>query len=301
MPGERLGYLDYLREAFRHRVRIGWLGHMPLNQMALAVLGMVGFVNPGFWFLGAAGEVAYLAFLSTNATFQKVIQGRRLLARQAGHDERVQRLFEALGSESRERYRRLLQQCRVILGISQTVEEDSLGTLNDLKTGGLSQLLWLFLRLLSSRELITTHLSQVDSESLGQEVGRLKARLAQMTPDSPLARSLAGTLEIQSKRLENLRRARESFDVIQAELDRIERQVQLLREESAVGGTPEMLSVRLDAVTATLGDTSRWMDQHADLFGALVSNEDEASTALPRLKDAEATPPPPPPPARQKG
>lgn len=299
MAGEPLGYFDYLREAFRRRVRLGWLGHMPVNHMALVTAGLLGFINPGFWFLGAAAEIAYLAFLSTNPTFQKLIQGERLLARQAGFDDRVQRLFEALGSESRERYRRLLQQCRVILGISQTVADDSLGTLNELKTGGLSQLLWLFLRLLSSRELITTHLSQVDAESLGQEVARLKARLAQTAPDSALARSLTGTLEIQSKRLENLKRARESFDVIQAELDRIERQVQLLREESAVGGTPEALSARLDAVTATLGDTSKWMDQHADLFGALAGDDLEASAALPRLRDAEAGAPPPPR-ARQK-
>jgi len=304
MPAEPLGYLDYLKSAWRYKPRLGWLGRMPVNQMALVAFAMLGVVNPGFWFLGTALEVAYLAFLSTNSSFQKLVQGTRLLARQEGFDDKVQRVLASLSPESQGRYRRLLGVCGLILGISEQVAQDSLGTLRDFRAGGLNQLLWLFLRLLTSRELIVANLAQVDAVQLAEDLARLRSRLATAPPDSPLARSLQATIDIQTKRLSNLERARSSLDVIDAELERIEQQVRLIREESAVGGGPELLSTRLDAVTSTIGETSRWMDQHADFFGTLaVDDLDAAVTGLPRLPEGEPPPlpPPPPPRARQKG
>jgi len=72
-----------------------------------------------------------------------------------------------------------------------------------------------------------------------------------------------------------------------------------------------VLSARLDAVSSSLRETSRWMDQHADLFSDLASSDLDSPT-LPRLPDAPATarpggipsppsssPPPPPPPPRK--
>ena len=82
-------------------------------------------------------------------------------------------------------------------------------------------------------------------------------------------RSLTGMIEIQRRRMENLERARESLAVIDAELERIEQQVVLLREESAVSGKAELLSSRLDAVTGALSETNRWMEQNAQIFGEL--------------------------------
>ena len=89
--------------------------------------------------------------------------------------------------------------------------------------------------------------------------------------------------------------------MIDAELERVEQQVRLIREEIAVGGGPDQLSARLDAVTSTMAETTRWMDQNAELLGTLATDDAEVG-ALPRLPEAPAaTPPPPPPPrARQK-
>jgi hypothetical protein len=70
---------------------------------------------------------------------------------------------------------------------------------------------------------------------------------------------------------------------IDAELERIEQQVELIREESAVSGKPEALSIRLDAVTSAMAETSRWMDDQADLFVALGGTSDSALPELPNL------------------
>ncbi len=299
MAEEPLPYGEYLKAAFRRGVPLPGLGRMPLNQMGLVAFLLLGFANPGFWFLGAALEVAYLFALSTSRRFQKLVEGERLLRRRLGFEEQVRGAVAALPETARERYRRLLRECGAILGITQTVDQERLGTLQDLRAGGLNQLLWLFLRLLTSRELIVANLSQVDRRSVEADVEHVRQRLAQAPPDSALARSLQGTLEIQLKRLENLTRAGTSLEVIDAELDRIEQQVRLIREESAVSGGPEFLSARLDAVTSTLAETSRWMDQHAEFLGSLELDAPlPGSGLLPPLPE-EAESPPPPPPSRR--
>ncbi|HPC84555.1 MAG TPA: hypothetical protein P5234_14690 [Thermoanaerobaculaceae bacterium] len=302
MAGETLGFWDYVKAAFWYKPRVGFLGPLPLNVMALftCVVASLATQNAGFLFLGGAAEIGYLAFLSSNPSFQKLVQGLRLLARQEGWQQKVQASLARLRPDSMERYRRLYEQCRLILGVSDRVAPDDMFSIRDMRAGGLNQLLWLFLRLLTSRELIVASLSSANRAELEAEVKRLEERLARAEPESALARSLQGTLDIQSKRLDNLTRALSSLEVIDAELERIEQQVQLIREEVAVATGPDALSSRLDAVTATLGETSRWMDQHAEFFGS-ISGDDEVLGApvLPSLPEPPATPKPPPPP-RQK-
>jgi hypothetical protein len=266
---QALGYLDYLKAAFRWRPPVPGLGRMPLHHLGLGSFAVLGIANPGFWLLGAAAEIAYLMLVSTNPRFQKLVEGERLLAAKEGYEARVQRALERLQPASRERYHRLLDQGRKILGLADVLEEDDLTSLRTLRGGGLNQLLWIFLRLLTSREVLDDSLSRVDRKALEAEIAGLEKRLAGADAESQLARSLAGTLDIQRRRLDNHERAHQSLAVVDAELERIEQQVVLLREETAVAGKAEMLSNRLDAVTNTMAETNRWMEQNAELFGRL--------------------------------
>jgi hypothetical protein len=302
MADAQLGYFDYVKAAFRHRYRIPLLGKMPLNPMALAALAVLGIANPGFWFLGAALEIGYLGFLSSHPSFQKLVQGELLLDRQHGFEGSVQSALAALTPVSRVRYGRLLGECGRILGIATAGGQGEEGTLSDLRAGGLNQLLWLFLRLLTSREMIGSNLGQVDREEVEAEIEQVRERLEKAEKDSALGRSLQATHDIQQKRLENLDKARTSLEVIDAELERIEQQVSLIREESAVSGGPEFISARLDAVTNTIGETSKWMEQNAEILGSFGGEEPDLA-GLPRLPAVVPAPPqvPPPPRARQKG
>lgn len=297
MPDAPLGYWDYVKAAFARGHRVPGMGRMPLNQMGLLAFAVLGVANPGFWFLGAAAELAYLGTLSSNPRFQRLVQGERLEKRQQSVDTQVRRNLAALDPESHDRYRRLHHECRQILGLAPARNERELGSLSDMRAGGLNQLLSLFQRLLMSRRVISTNLSTLDAEALEADVARLAERLKEAGPDTPLARSLQATHDIQTKRLANLARAKESLVVIDAELTRIEQQVRLIREETAVSGGPEVLSARLDAVTATLDETSKWMDQNAEILGSLTDDLD-AGGQLPRLlePEPEAPPRPPPPP-----
>lgn len=290
MAPPRLGFLDYVKAAFRRKVRVPGLGAMPVNVMAIAAFAVLGIANPGFWLLGAAAELAYLFGVSSNPRFQKLVDAERLLDAQTGWEDRVHGEVGQLSDESRLRYQHLLGQCRRILGISETIDGTGLGGVRGLRSSSLNQLLWIFLRLLRSRELIGDNLQGVSKKEIEAEAQRISSRLGQVDreKDAALARSLEGTLEIQKRRLANLERAETSKAVIDAELARIEHHVDLIREESAVSGKPEALSDRLDAVTDAMGETTRWMVDNAEIFGALET--DEAGTVpseLPRLPASE--------------
>jgi hypothetical protein len=300
MARQDLSYWDYVKAAFHRHLPVPLLGGMPVNKMALGVFAVLGIANPGFWFLGAAAEVAYLGILSSNARFQKLIQGERLLERAQSHDAQVERAFERLGHSSQMRYRTLVDECRQILGLAEPRGRSEV--LQGVRTGNLNELLWLFMRLLTSRELIQSTRKRVNRDQLQDDIASLRERAEAAEAASPLARSLQATLAIQEKRLENLDNAEHNLAVVNAELERIEQQVRLIREESAVSGGPEMLSARLDAVSSTLTETSRWMDQNADLFTSLGTDEEMSATLpnLPRAPAAEGPPPIPPPRKRQR-
>jgi len=289
MAAPPLTYWDYVRAAFRQRAAVPGLGSMPVNLMALSAFAVLGLANPGFWLLGAALEVAYLTSMSGSARYQKLVQAKRLETVQHGWEDRVQALVEGLGAESRKRYDHLLAECHSVLGLAGgfggfDAAKVELGV-RDLRSSSLNQLLWIFLRLLRSRELIEDSLQRVDRAALAAEVAELEKRLAATDADHDpaLKRSLEGTLDIQRRRLANLERASSHLGVVRSELDRIERHVELIREEAAVSGRTEVLSDRLDAVTNAMSETNRWMSEHAEFLGSLGGSEmADDVTDLPR-------------------
>jgi hypothetical protein len=304
MAGEPVSFWDYVKAAFWKPIRSRVLGAMPLTQMLLAAFGLAGFFNPGFWLLGLATIVAIVGGRSSSARFQKLIDAERIAARAEGAEVKMQRAYERLQQASQSRYRALVMQCREILGLGGGFDESKV---TDFRAGNLTQMLWLFLRLLASREAIEDTLARVDRKQLEAGLESLKGRVAAVAdPEGALARSLKATLEIQTKRLSNLDTASNNLAVIDAELERIEQQVRLVREESAVSGSPEALSARLDSVSSTLSETSRWMDQHAELLTDLSSSDFDATippmprTSLPIPDDEPAATVPPRPRAGQR-
>lgn len=303
---------EYMKEAFGWRWRVPLLGRMPLNAIAIASFAVAGIANPGFWLLGIALEVAYVMGLASSPRFQKLVQGQRLLAQKETYEEKMARSFSRLSAQSKARYQRLYESCGRALGISEMIEDD-LGGARDLRSGGLSQLLAIFLRLLTSKELMEQTVTRVDRRQLEAEVQQLEQKVAKEATDSPLHRALQGTLDIQKKRVENFQKAEQSKALIDAELERIEQHVVLIAEETAMTGNAQGLTDRLDSVTSALSETNRWLEQNAALFGSLDSDPVLSSSGeLPRLPMSAqsaptqmappqaAGPPPPPPPTRMR-
>jgi len=244
---------------------------------------VAGILNAGFWLLGGALEAAYLLFLAGNERFQKLVQAlevARRSERPSGRGgrpaERQANLLGVLDSAARMRYQKLGAICASILQTADGSSGPVGGT--ELRSGGLDQLLWIFLKLLVSRQRIAFILSQTSQADIEKEIAATTKRADAEGETSALGRSLKGTLDIQRRRLENLLKARESLAITEAEIDRIEKQVALMREEITVSSDPEVLTTRLDGIVDSLQGTTKWMSANDELFGRL-----EGDTLPPEL------------------
>ena len=70
----KLSFWQYLKAAFNARP-FGML--LPPNWIGLALFGLLGLMNPGFWVIGAGLELGYLGVLVTNGRFQRAIAARQ--------------------------------------------------------------------------------------------------------------------------------------------------------------------------------------------------------------------------------
>jgi hypothetical protein len=267
-------FWEYVREAFHRAPFVRKLGAVPWNKWALAAAGILGFGNPGFWLLGIGGELLYLYLTATNPRFRTVVRARRLEAERASSGDRIDRLLEQLSSEARQRFEVLRRKCVDVQRITEAVQAGALPSLDEARWQGLDQLLWLFLRLQISLETLERQLAGVDRGSLEKEVAETQQELA-ASPSAAerLRRSKESLLELKKKRIENFDRAAEARQILGAELQRIEQQVELLREEAAISRRPEALSARIDAVTGSLEETNSWMRQHEDILADLGGDE----------------------------
>jgi hypothetical protein len=140
-----------------------------------------------------------------------------------------------------------------------------------------------------SLEVLARQLGQTNRRTLEAEVAALEQELA-ASPELPerLKKSKTSLLELKRKRLENFARAAEARQIIEAELQRIEQQVELLREEAAIARSPEVLSTKIDAITGSLDETNSWMRQHEDLLTDLsVDTATEPPRLLTRPRQAQ--------------
>ena len=268
---------DYYKAAFFARRRVKGLGGMPLNVLFLLGTGVAGLLNPGIWLIGAGVEMAFLTWLSHNQRFRALVRGEHLRRQALTADQQLEAVVSSLSPESQARWKRLQQRCRQIRETSASLAPGLEATDDPVKSG-LESLLLIHGRLLASREALQTAMSEDTRYELERKVEDAGARLERATSEAA-KRSIESSLEILRKRVEHARSAVENLQVVDAELDRIENQVDLIREELLVNRDPTALSARIDAVTAMMGDANRFLKDNEALLGPLGAESDP--TALP--------------------
>jgi hypothetical protein len=276
------GFLDYVTAAFNARpmgmfVAPNWVG--------IAAFGLLGVTNPGFWILGAGLELGYLLTLATNKRFQNTVTSRPLSKARNEWNQRIQRVLGRLDAEDRRTHDALAERCRSIIDLQmQGATEPPEGL--EAQADGLGRLSWTFLRLLLARRTIRTVMggAQNDAE-LQRKIAALERQQHQDGLSEELARSLAGQLDILRQRLQQRIDGDRKLAFIDAEIDRIEQQVELIREQAAMSSDPELLSRRIDDITATLGSTGQFIRDQQQVYGAM---EDLLSEPPPLAPDARA-------------
>ena len=276
------GFLDYVTAAFNARP-LGMF--VAPNWVGLAAFGLLGIANPGFWVLGAGLELGYLLTLATNPRFQRVVSSRPLAAARSEWNGRIQRLTGRLNGEDRERFAALSHRCASIIDLQTHGGAETPHGI-ETQADSLGRLSWMFLRLLVARSMI---LHVVDE---GEDVALLERRRSSLerqarddAAPADLRRSIQGQLEILQQRIEQRAEGGKKLAYIDAELARIEEQVELIREQAALSTDPEILSRRIDEITATLGGTGQWIRDQQKVYGAM---EDLLTEPPPLTLDARA-------------
>jgi hypothetical protein len=259
------GLFDYVRAAFNARP-FGMF--VPPNWIGLGAFALLGLADPWFWVLGTGLELGYLALLVTNPRFQRTVQPGTATGSARDWQQTISTLLGRLGEADRRRYLLLETRCRAIH--DQQLHGGGVPDGLDAQRDGLGRLLWMFLRLLLARQAIERVLHEADrGEPIETRLAALDAQLAAPGIGDDLRRSLSGQAEILRQRLEQQTEAREKLAFLDAELTRIQEQVELIREQAALAADPEALSHRIDQIAATLGGTAQWIRDQQQVYGAM--------------------------------
>ncbi len=271
---------DYVREAFSAKP-LGMF--LPPNWAMLAAFGLAGYLHdPGWLVIGAGAELGYLTLLATHPRFQRFVAGKMGASVTGDAQRRLQALVATLPEGDRRRYAALAQRCQAILELQFHGETRAPGYAA--QSDSLGRLTWMYLRLLATRQAIHRVLRDSgtrapgdpppipgapSSHRLDQQVADLKRRLADTRLSEDLRRSLAGQLELLEQRLARRAEAEQKLAFLDAELARVEQQVELIREQAVLSTDPEHFSQRIDEISATLGTTGQWIADQQQVLGAM--------------------------------
>jgi hypothetical protein len=138
----------------------------------------------------------------------------------------------------------------------------------------LGRLLWLYAKLLRTRSMLLGLLTEArqkgeDERTLERRANELTRSLAEASSDEH-KRTIEAKIDILKRRAERQAEAQARGAHVDADLERIEQQVELLREETllttdAGGG----LSRRIDTASSTLTETVQWVKEQEDTTAEL--------------------------------
>jgi len=239
---------------------------IPPNWLGLAAFGLLGvFLSPGFWVLGAGAEIAYLAWLGGNRRFRTALDLEAGIEETDPVDARYVALLATLDAKQRKRQEQVEERAREIL--ARLAGSSLLSTHAD----SLQQLVWLHLRLLAARQAVAEVVatSQRERDALEKQEAQLTARLAQPELDPGLRRSLEQQQQVIDQRQAAHADASRRCEHVESELQRIDQQIALIREQSLLAADSQHLGSALDQLAASYNEASRWLDGQRDLLGSL--------------------------------
>ena len=290
MSRKKAGWFRYVKEAFMYRWNLLVLG----GAAAAAVIsGHPDVALP----LVAAGEIAYLAALTTLPRVQGAIDAKaRSEERGAGGSvasavtgdgtTAKQRLTDVLGSlepDRRNRFLRLRARCVEMSRIANAVRGDTgdpSGAAAELRAPALDRLLWVFLRLLLSQQALGRFLRAADGAGIQRQLDELTTRQkeAEAKGDERILRSLTDSVATAQLRLDNYNKARNNAEFVTVELDRIESKIQALTEMAISHQNPDELSIQVDAVAAGMSQTEETIRELQAITG--LGDNQEAPSIL---------------------
>lgn len=251
---------------------------VPPNLFGLAAFGLLGaLLNPGFWLVGAGLEVLYLWSLSRSARFRTTVDAADAARGRPGAAEaRRDDLLGRVSPRDRDEQLDLEGRCGEIVATLRGAP----GT--GAHEESLASLAFLHLRLLAARAALRGILatSAEERRALEDREAELSERLAAPGVDEELRRTLEQQASVVAARRAAHAEAVRREERVDAEIERIRQQVALVREQALLAADEAQVGRAVDALSASLGEASRWLREDRELFAGL----DDLSAPAPPLR-----------------
>lgn len=287
-----MGFGKYIKTAFMNRWNLLWFGGAaafalltPMPEVVLAIASAV--------------ELTYLGLLGTHPKFQAYVDAQQAKEARAANSvstqQTLERITKSLPKELLDRFSALKARCLELQQIAgelqQTSPSNSPIPLEHFQIAGLDRLLWIHLRLLFTQFALYRFLKQTSEEQIQSDIKRLETGLADVPAssasdkDQRVRKALEDNLQTSRDRLANLQRARDNFELVKLEIDRLENKIRSLSELAVNRQEPDYISGQVDQVAASMMETEKTMNDLRFVTG--LDTVDEA----PSLLQNEVVPP----------
>jgi hypothetical protein len=251
----------YLKSAFLVSVDVPALGRVPVNVLGVAAFGILGVAQPAFWLLGLAIEATVVPFLAFNPRFQKIVQAEELQLSDGDVAQKRKSLVNLLEPQAKQRLAGLTDRCNQILEVYRSQQAENY--ILDSNAQALSNLQWVYLKLLVARHHLLNPLNGETQQTLGKKIEELENDLKNGEETESLRQSKTATLGILKKRLATMGRKKQTLAEIESDLTRIDNQIDLILENATVQGKPQTISADIELAS--------------DLLGGAVFGDDESA------------------------
>lgn len=239
--------MRYLWHAFFARPDIPLL-RLPWNALAVLAAGVAGFWDPAIWGVATAGELIYLFTLASNPGFQSFVSERATVELRGDTDDARKRLLSRIGGAARQRYVKLEQKRTRLEALYRDTANDDLFA--ESNADAMRRLTWFFLNLLvAQRNLIVAPAS--DARDLEKQIQAATRELA-AAPSEGARASMEATIRLLRERLDNIQHKDTALAEIDADLARIETQLDFALEEATLRGRPTAISSYVELTSRLL-------------------------------------------------
>jgi chemotaxis protein histidine kinase CheA len=289
-----MGFGKYIMSAFANR----WNMLALFGGVGVAVLS--GFPDVALPLVLAA-EAAYLGMLGTHPKFQSYVDAQ-LVARDRKEkgqtsQQALKQIMQLLPPPALARFEKLRSQClelrQIAADIAHSRTAEVGAPLDSLQLAGLDKLLWIFLRLLFTEHSLNKFLERTTNPRLiQQEIAGYDQRLKTIDASDPsphtqkMRRTLEDSLQTCKDSLANYEKARANHELVQLEIDRLEKKIKLLAELSVNRQEPDFISGQVDQVAGSMLETEKTMNDLQFATGLAPLDEEVPSLVQPPVQMA---------------
>lgn len=250
----------YIKAAFAVKQHIPLLGSIPINAIILPIIACLTIIHPAFLLIGIGFEAALIYSLSSSPRFRQLVDSPKIQEIQRQQEDRRTELINKLNEPNRQQFLKLEK--RIAQTQASYHEFDSPDYISEPNLKSLNSLAWIYLKLIFAKAALTGSEGDQNAIHLEQQIQNLKNELNNKQVSNSVRKSKEATLEILDKRLKHFVKRNDTIEEINADITRIEAQVELARDNARLHAKPEAISMDVDLASDTL--QSVWFYGEAD-------------------------------------